>query len=331
MQTFQDIINHKTKPLGSLGKLEQLALQLATIQSSEKIAITLPQMLVFAGDHGIAAHNISIAPSAVTTLMVNNFLNGGAAINCFARTLGWQLKVIDCGILTDITHPSLIKSRLGQCTGDISKEPAMDKQQLDQAFSFCDDFIAQLARQGTNLLGFGEMGIGNTSPAAALCAALLKLPASQTVGAGTGINSSQLEAKLKLIECALARLTNLADLTPEQLLLELGGFEISHLVAAILAGFKHNMILLIDGFIVTAAALIAIKINPKCQENMIFAHCSMEQAHQKMLRSINAEPLLDLGLRLGEGTGAALALPLVLAAASFFNDMASFTDVGIEL
>ncbi|OUL56853.1 nicotinate-nucleotide--dimethylbenzimidazole phosphoribosyltransferase [Pseudoalteromonas ulvae] len=331
MSRYQSIIDQKTKPLGSLGQLESIALKIAHNQQADTLTLTAPHMLVFAGDHGISQHNISIAPSDVTALMMNNFLQGGAAINCFARTLGWQLQVIDCGTLTDIDHPQLIKNRLDHCCGDISIEPALTQSQWQQTEAFTEDYIKSLHQTGCNIVGFGEMGIGNTSPAAAIAASLLNRCAADTVGVGTGITDSQLAHKQQLVQQALDRFNNNNSHSPLDTLLHLGSFEIAHLVAAMLSAKHHKMLMIIDGFIVTAAAMLAIKINPDCQKWMIFAHCSKEQAHKAMLESLNELPLLDLGLRLGEGTGAALALPLIQSAVSFYNDMASFSDLGIEL
>lgn len=331
MSIYQTIIDQKTKPPGSLGQLEHIALKIAQNQQSNTLTISAPHMLIFAGDHGISQHNISIAPSDVTALMMTNFLQGGAAINCFARTLGWQLQVIDCGTLTDIDHSELVKNRLGPRCGDISIEPALSQTQWQQTIEFTEQYIASLRDTGCNLVGFGEMGIGNTSPAAAIAASLLNRSAAETVGAGTGINDAQLARKQQLVQQALDRYNKTHSCSPLDTLLHLGSFEIAHLVAAMLSAERHEMLMVIDGFIVTAAAMLAIKLNPECQRWMIFAHCSQEQAHKVMLASLNETPLLDLGLRLGEGTGAALALPLIQSAVSFYNDMASFSDLGIQL
>jgi len=327
-EQIQKKIDLKTKPIGALGQLESLAKQIALIQQTEKICINSPTMLIFAGDHGIAKHGISIAPSEVTTQMVQNFLHGGAAINCLSRTLGWHLNIIDCGILTKISHPNLINQRLGSCTKDFSHTDAMTPEQVEMGLKLSESLINRLHLQGCNTIGLGEMGIANTSSAAAICAVILQKPASQLVGKGTGINNEQLKLKSDLIQKALDR-TN--SLNPMDVLQSLGGFEIVQLVGAILSAAANKMLIIVDGFIVTSAAVIALKINPDIKEFLVFAHSSQEKAHKDVLKYLNVSALLDLNLRLGEGSGAALALPLLQSAVSFYNDMSSLSDLGIEI
>ena len=327
-EQIQNKIDLKTKPIGALGQLESLAKQIALVQQTDKISINKASMLIFAGDHGIAKHGISIAPSEVTTQMVQNFLHGGAAINCLSRTLGWHLNIIDCGILTKLSHPDLINQRLGNCTHDISTSPAMTLEQVETGIKYSENLINKLHSDGCNTIGLGEMGIGNTSAAAAICAAILQKPASELVGTGTGINDKQLILKSNLIQKALDRI-NSQDVI--EILQNLGGFEIVQLVGAILAAAENKMLIVIDGFIVTSAALVALKIKPNIKQFLVFAHCSQEQAHKKVLEYLNVTALLDLNLRLGEGSGAALALPLLQSSVSFYNDMASLSDLGIEI
>lgn len=326
---IQARIDQKTKPLGALGRLEEIACQLALIQQQEQITIRQPTLLIFAADHGIARHGISIAPSAVTRQMVLNFLAGGAAVNCFCQSSEMTLKVVDAGILEPIEDPRLIQQRLGNCSGDISIEPAMSSAQLQRALAYGRTIATQHIEAGCNLLAFGEMGIGNTSPAAALLAALTGLPLAACVGRGTGIDDEQLTRKKHLLTLALARVGTQQD--PLELLRELGGFEIAQITGAILAAAEQRVTLLIDGFIVTAAAMLAVRIAPACRDYMLFSHGSAENGHGMMLESLRARPLLDLGLRLGEGTGAALALPLLRAACAFYNDMASFSSAGVTV
>lgn len=328
--TIQNTINGKVKPLGSLGKIEQLAAQIASVQltsnSANKLAILNPTLLIFAGDHGIAKHNVSIAPSDVTTLMVNCFLNSKAAINSFIRDSDWQLNVVDCGIKTELPHHNqMINARLGNCCGDISEEPALSIGALEQAQSNAAHIIANL---DSNLIGFGEMGIGNTSPASALFAKLLKLDVSDVVGLGTGINDAQLNRKQTLIQKAISRVDSSE---PIEVLRQLGSFEIATMAFAMIEAFKHNKLIIVDGFIVTAAAAVALAIKPDIKGHLIFAHVSNEAAHKRILDILNVSPLLDLSLRLGEGTGAALCLGLIKAAVNFYNHMASFDDLGITL
>ncbi len=323
-------INQKTKPLGALGQLETLALQIALIQKTNKLVITRPLMLVFAGDHGIADEGVSIAPSAVTQQMVLNFLAGGAAINCFCRSNDLPLKVIDAGIKFEIIPPpaNLINQRIAAGTHNFSQQAAMTLAQAEQALQFGAQLAEREINNGSNLLAFGEMGIANSSSAAAILAALSNAPIANCVGLGTGINPEQLVKKITLVTKAVARIT---DKTPLNVIAEVGGFEIAQICGAMLATAKAGKMIVVDGFIVSAAALLAVQFNPKARDYMIFAHQSEEAGHQLMLSMLKAKPLLNLGLRLGEGTGAALVLPLIRAAISFYNDMATFESAGVTV
>ena len=333
-QMIQQKIDLKTKPLGALGLLESLALQIARVQGAtlpqDTLKIAHPTLLVFAGDHGIAAQGVSIAPSEVTRQMVQNFAHGGAAINVFCRQVGFKLEVIDCGILTPVEDvEGIINQRLGAGTEAIHLAPAMALNTVDKGFVMARDLIERHHQAGCNLIAFGEMGIGNTSAAAAIMAAMMQLNVADCVGRGTGINAETLARKLALIEQAL-QLHQHALTGPKAVLACLGGFEIVQMTGAILAAAERKMLVVIDGFIATAAALVAVNIAPNVRDYLIFAHQSDEQGHLRMLDFLQAKPLLALGLRLGEGTGAALALPLIQAAVNFYNQMASFSDAGIE-
>ena len=330
-QEIQAQIDGKTKPLGALGELEPLALQIAQVLGTTSPKIVHPKLLVFAGDHGIAASGVSIAPSEVTTQMVQNFLNGGAAINVFCAQSGFDMEVIDCGIAMPIDgNPSLINQRLGAGTKAFHRESAMTLGAVNQGFAMAFDRVTLHHDNGTNLIAFGEMGIGNTSSAAAIMAAILKLDVADCVGRGTGIDSATLARKQMLIEQALdLHREELAD--PYSVLAAVGGYEIVQMTGAMLAAAEHQMLILVDGFIATAAALVATTIAPAARDYMIFAHQSDERGHQLMLTHLQAKPLLKLSMRLGEGSGAALALPLVRAAAAFYNEMASLQDLSIEI
>lgn len=328
---IQHKIDNKTKPQGSLGQLEVIASQMALIQQSESISVSQPHLLVFAGDHGIARHGLSIAPSEVTTQMVMNFLAGGAAINCFCRTNNMALKVIDAGTKLEADdHPQLLKQRLGNGTADFSEQPAMSLATAQQGIEYGAALVADLHQRGCNLVGFGEMGIGNTSSAAAIMAALLKIPADECVGRGTGISDEQLQRKMALITQALNLHQSQLD-DPLQVLACLGGFEIAQITGGMLKAAELKMAVLVDGFITTAAAMVAAAMYPAANHYFIYCHCSEESGHQRMLQHLNANPLLDLGLRLGEGTGAALALPMLRSACEFYNQMASFGEAGVTV
>ncbi|TMX37413.1 nicotinate-nucleotide--dimethylbenzimidazole phosphoribosyltransferase [Vibrio sp. Hep-1b-8] len=327
-------INQKTKPLGALGQLETLAHQLALIQSNIKgdvvtdIKISQPTAVVFAGDHGIADEGVSIAPSAVTQQMVLNFLAGGAAINCFCRTNQVALKVVDCGILIPVDHDSdaFIVQRLGERTNNLARQATMTPEQAKKGIELGKQMVSKIIDSGSNLVMFGEMGIGNTSSAAAILSALSRLPVTQCVGRGTGITDQQWQKKVDLVSQGVNRCEGLEVI---DVLSEVGGFEIVQMVGGFLAAAESKTPVLVDGFIVSAAAYAASMLNPDCREIMIFAHQSHEAGHQYLLQQLDAQPLLDLSLRLGEGTGAVLAMPLLRAAAEFYNHMASFEQAGV--
>jgi len=342
---IQHIIDNKTKPPGSLGQLEAVAHQLALIQSQgkteaeEKIQLKQPTMLVFAGDHGIAAEGVSIAPSEVTQQMVMNFLSGGAAINCFCRVNDIELRVIDSGMLNPLENPAQFdlsdyyhQQRLGAGTSNFAAQAAMSPEQVSEGLALGGKIVHQCIDNGCDLMMFGEMGIGNTSSAAALLAAVTQQPVEACVGLGTGINSAQLDKKMALISQALERSAQVRSSGDMQAALsELGGFEIVQMVGGFIAANERNVPVLVDGFIVSVAALVAARIAPKFRETMIFAHRSEESGHRIALEALEAKPLLDLGLRLGEGTGAALAYPLLQAAVEFYNNMASFESAGVTV
>ncbi|MFZ3514866.1 nicotinate-nucleotide--dimethylbenzimidazole phosphoribosyltransferase [Vibrio harveyi] len=339
---IQARIDNKTKPLGALGLLEKVALELALIQSQDKpqavetIEIRKPTMLVFAGDHGIAEEGVSIAPSAVTQQMVANFLAGGAAINCFCDLNQIDFKVIDCGMLSPIdtlvpdfkNHPNLIEKRLGNGTANFAKQTAMSLEQVALGLEYGAKVAQQAILNGSNLLMFGEMGIGNTSSASALLTALSPLEVDHCVGYGTGITQEQLNRKIKLVAQGVNRCR---DLDTKGVLAQVGGFEIVQMVGAFLEAKRNKTPVLVDGFIVSVAAYVATLLDEETRDYMLFAHNSEENGHKFVLECLQAEPLLDLGLRLGEGTGAALALPLVKAAAQFYNNMASFESAGVTV
>ncbi len=335
-QRILDKINHKTKPLGALGQLESLALKLAKIQSNrsskfaEHLALFKPSLFVFAADHGIAQQGVSIAPSEVTQQMVLNFVNGGAAVNVFSRQFGWQFEVVDAGILVPISNDLAITTqRLGEGTSDFSIQQAMTNEQAIEGLELGKTLISKRISEGADLIAFGEMGIGNTSSAAAIMAAILSLPAEDCVGAGTGITKEQLSKKVLLVQRALD-LHQMTNTQPLEIMAKVGGFEIAQICGGILAAAKHKVPVVIDGFICSAAAMLAKLLETNSQDYMIFAHCSDEQGHKKMLEWFDEKPLLNLGMRLGEGSGAAIALPIIQAAMCFYNEMASFEQADVE-
>ena len=335
-QSIQHRIDQKTKPLGALGLLEKVAHQLALIQSQgqesavEYIELNKPSIIIFAGDHGIADEGVSIAPSAVTQQMVLNFLNGGAAINCFCAMNNIDITVVDTGIFLPVeSHsPMLISQRLGTRTNNFANEAAMSLETVERGIELGAELVSRTISNGTNIIMFGEMGIGNTSSASAILSALANRTAAECVGLGTGINNEQLARKVALVEHGVARCKGL---DPKSILAQVGGYEIVQMVGGFLGAYQNRTPVLVDGFIVSVAAYVATLIEPNCLDYMIFAHHSEESGHKILLDLLNAKPLLDLGLRLGEGTGAALAMPILQAAAEFYNNMASFESAGVTV
>ena len=329
---LQHKIDQKTKPLGALGLLEKTAKKIGLIQQSLTPEFMQPYMLVFAGDHGAAKAGVSAFPQDVTWQMVENFLSGGAAINVFARQNEMHLAIIDAGVAHDFgKRAGLINAKVALGTANYLEQPAMTAEQCAQAIARGAEISRNLASNGCNLVGFGEMGIGNTAAASLITHCLTGVALADCVGRGTGLDDAGLARKQALLETALHRYRSPGgNNEPLAVLAEFGGFEIAMMVGAMLGAAEAKMTLLIDGFIVSSAALTATKLFPALLDYCVFCHRSAEPGHQAQLQAMQSEPLLDLGLRLGEGTGAALAYPLVCAALGFLNEMASFESAGVS-
>jgi nicotinate-nucleotide--dimethylbenzimidazole phosphoribosyltransferase len=345
---LQHRLDTRTKPQGSLGKLETLAIRIGLTLQSEQPRFMQPRIMVFAGDHGIASAGVSAFPQEVTAQMVMNYLSGGAAINVLARQLGLALAVIDAGVASPLEPtPGLIDRSLGRGTRNYMHEPAMTAEQRDAAIATGRELAAAAIADGSNALLLGEMGIGNTASAAMLLHRVADLPLEDCVGRGTGLNDAGLSRKLQLLQTASARCPN--KLSPLEALAEFGGFELAMIVGAIVEAARHRCLVVVDGFAVSVAALIASLIeNPSnardgsaahAQDGLrptdalshcVFSHCSAEKAHRALLRHLGVEPLLDLELRLGEASGAALAWPLIDSSARLLSDMASFESAGVS-
>ncbi len=322
-------IDQKTKPPGSLGRLECLAVQLGRIQETEHPVLRAPTVLVFAGDHGLAAEGVSPYPQSVTAQMVHNFLAGGAAINVFARQQGLALRVIDAGVAEELPphpHLQLRKIRLG--TRNALHEPALTHEEVERCLAAGAAVIAELSLSGTNAVLFGEMGIANTSAAALLMSTLLDLPLAECVGRGTGHDDAGLERKRATLARVQARHRDARS--PSEALAAFGGCEIAMMAGAMIEAASRRMVIVNDGFIVTAALLVAAKLRPSVLDYVVFSHVSDEAGHQRLIEALEGQPLLALGLRLGEGTGAALAWPLLQAAVRFLNEMATFASAGVS-
>lgn len=322
---IQHIIDTKTKPLGSLGRIETLAAQIARVQRSLAPVMEDCTLTIVAADHGIAHAGVSAFPQVVTGQMVLNFLAGGAAANVFARTNGVALQVVDAGVAGDpIQHEGLISRRIAPGTANFLHQPAMTAAQAERALANG----AAIARAAPGqALAFGEMGIANTSTAAVLSHKLTGLPLADLVGRGTGIDDAALAAKLDILTKAAART---GALSPHQAMAEYGGFEINTIAGAMIETAASGRIVLVDGFIATSAALLAQCLDPSARAAMVFGHVSHEQGHRALLTHLQGQPLLSLDMRLGEGTGALLAWPLLRAAAAMMRDMASFEAAGVS-
>lgn len=323
---LRSAIDNKTKPLGSLGQLETLAFRLGLIQGTAAPEVRRPAIFVFAGDHGVVAEGVSAYPQDVTWQMVENFLAQGAAINVFARQSRCELFVVDAGVNHDFgMRTGLVDRKVAHGTRNFAAEPAMTLQECETAMRHGMELIA--AHEG-NVVGFGEMGIGNTTAASALMHKLTGIPVAECVGAGAGLNEEGIVRKRRVIEQAVARHAGVSE--PMDVLRTFGGCEIAMMTGAMLAAAERRMTLLIDGFIVTSALLAAIRLAPAVRDYCVFSHCSDERGHRRMLDHLDAHPLLRLDLRLGEGSGCALALPLVQAAAAFLREMATFESAQVS-
>lgn len=325
-------LDNKTKPPGSLGRLEDLAVQIGLILNSETPTLVEPQLVVFAGDHGLAARGVSAYPSEVTWQMVQNFLAGGAAVSVLARQHGLALTVVDCGVRHDFEpQPGLLVRKSGPGTADSSRGAAMTRAQCQQAIVNGQEIVKGLPG---NALLLGEMGIGNTSAASLLLARLAGLELADCVGAGTGLDPAGIERKCILLQQVLALHASVLD--PLEALAALGGFEIAAMVGAVLQAAAQRRVIVVDGFIASAAVLVARAVAPAVTQRCVFSHRSGERGHALMLAQLGpqrgepAQALLDLGLRLGEGSGAAMAWPLLMSACLVLREMASFESAGVS-
>lgn len=319
-------IDRKTKPVGSLGRLEGLMLRLGMILGTERPHLLDPQVMVFAADHGLAAHGVSAFPPDVTWQMVQNFLNGGAAISVLARQHGLTLSVVDAGVRhTFEPRPGLLIAKIAMGSRDMLEGPAMT---VDECATAVAAGKTLLQKRPGNALLLGEMGIGNTSSAALLLSRLCGHPLKDCVGRGTGLDDAQMRHKVDVLSRVLDKHPRATS--PLSALAALGGLEVAMMVGAVLQAALERRVIVVDGFITGAAVLVASRLQPAVLERCVFAHRSNEHGHRLMLDALQAEPLLDLGLRLGEGSGAALAWPLLESACRVLNDMASFDSAGVS-
>lgn len=318
-----------TKPAGSLGQLESVAVQLAGMQGQLKPTLDQLWIAIFAGDHGVVAEGVSAFPQEVTGQMLHNFVSGGAAISVLARQLGAQLEVVDLGTVTPTLNlPGVRHLNIGPGTANFLHGAAMTPAQGELALQAGRDSVLRAKAVGAQLFIGGEMGIGNTTAASALACALLDCPVTHLTGPGTGLNADGVSHKAQVIERALAlHAAQRGD--PLQTLFNFGGFEIAALVGGYLACAQEGVAVLVDGFICSVAALVAVGLNPACRAWLLFGHRGAEPGHRHVLETLQAQPLLDLGLRLGEGSGAAVAVPLLRLACDLHGQMATFAEAAV--
>ncbi|TDO01191.1 nicotinate-nucleotide--dimethylbenzimidazole phosphoribosyltransferase [Sunxiuqinia elliptica] len=327
-EAIQHKLDNKAKPVGSLGRLESLAKQVALIQNSLTPQLNNPVMLTVAADHGITAEGVSPCPVEITWQQVHNFLSGGGGIGLLSRVYGMDLHVVDAGVNYDFkAHPKLIDAKVAKGSRNFLKEPAMTDEECMQAFNNGRSIVASFHEKGSNIIGFGEMGIGNTTPASALMSIICKLPVNDCVGPGAGLDNEGVLNKCRVIEQAIEKHGISSSVL--QNLARFGGFEIATIAGGMFEAATRRMVILVDGFITTGGLLVAQELNRKVLDYCVFAHVSDEQGHQKMLAYMQADPLLSFGLRLGEGTGAALAYPMIKGAVAVLSEMTSFEEAQV--
>jgi nicotinate-nucleotide--dimethylbenzimidazole phosphoribosyltransferase len=335
-QQVRNKMDRKTKPPGSLGRLEQLAIRLAEIQQDLNPKLARKRICVYAGSHGVTAEGVSAYPTVVTSQMVFNFISGGAAINVLTRHAGIEVHVIDAGVDAVwpddlLKEPRFYNRKVRAGTRNFLQEPAMTRQECEAALEVGREQVRLAVADGIQIIGIGEMGIGNTSAASALIVALLNFTAEEAVGRGTGVNDEALVNKVRVISEAVRKHGERAGKPRGEYWLRcVGGYEIAAMTGTILEAASQRLPVVIDGFISTAAAAVAFEMQPEAREVCFFSHRSDEQAHGKTLAALAAEPLFDLGMRLGEGTGAALAMPVLEASAKILCEMATFDSAGIS-
>ncbi len=327
---IQAHLDDLTKPQGSLGRLEELALRYGLATGTTKPGPATCRIYCFAGDHGVAEEGVSAFPKEVTPQMVFNMLAGGAAVNVFSRHAGVDLKIVDMGVDTEFPEtPGLLSHKVARGTANLAKGPAMSLAQTTQALETGIALAALAASEGVTLLGTGEMGIANTTPATALFAAFLGLAPADITGRGTGVDDARLKHKIAVIERGLAvNKAALAD--PLATLAALGGFEIAGITGLVLGAAARKIPVVVDGFISTAGALAAVRLSPAAADYLFFSHLSEEAGHRIIMNTLGIKPILDLGMRLGEGTGAALAMTLINAALKMSTEMATFSSAKVS-
>ena len=323
---IQEKIDNLNKPKGSLGRLEELAMQICLIQQTLSPSLNHPCHLLLGGDHGIEREGVSVSPRDVTWQQMINFTRGGGGVNMFCRQHGFKLRIVDVGVDYDLSQvPGIIDCKIARGTKNFLYEPAMSEDEFNQAIQIGCDLVDDCIAEGCQVLSIGEMGIGNTSPSSIWMHLFGNIPLEECIGAGAGLDSPGIRHKYEVLSKAVERFTS----APCEILRYFGGFEMIAAIGAMLRASERHLIILIDGFIMTACAIAAIRLYPAAQDYMIFTHCGDESGHQKMLDIVEAKPLLHLGLRLGEGTGALCAYPIIDSAVRMINEMNNFANAKI--
>ena len=329
---IQEKIDNLNKPKGSLGRLEELAMQICLIQQTLEPSLAHPCHLLLGGDHGIEREGVSVSPREVTWQQMINFTHGGGGVNMFCRQHGFKLRIVDVGVDYDLSKvDGVIDRKVAHGTKNFLYEPAMSEEEFDRAIQIGSDLVDDCAAEGCRILCIGEMGIGNTSPSSIWMSIFGNIPLKDCIGAGAGLNDDGIRHQYEVLSKAVSRHQSyLSPLTSHLLPLRIfGGFEMIAAIGAMLRAAEQHLIILVDGFIMTACALAAIRLYPASQDYMIFTHCGDESGHKMMLDIINANPLLHLGLRLGEGTGALCAFPIIDSAVRMMNEMNNFDNAKI--
>ena len=323
---IQEKIDNLNKPKGSLGRLEELAMQICLIQQTLSPSLDHPCHLLLGGDHGIEREGVSVSPRDVTWQQMINFTRGGGGVNMFCRQHGFKLRIVDVGVDYDLSQVlGIIDCKIARGTKNFLYEPAMSEDEFNQAIQIGCDLVDDCTAEGCQVLSIGEMGIGNTSPSSIWMHLFGNIPLEECIGAGAGLDSPGIRHKYEVLSKAVERFTS----APCEVLRYFGGFEMIAAIGAMLRASERHLIILIDGFIMTACAIAAIRLYPAAQDYMIFTHCGDESGHQKMLDIVEAKPLLHLGLRLGEGTGALCAYPIIDSAVRMINEMNNFANAKI--
>jgi len=328
--SIQQKIDHLNKPKGSLGRLEELALQICLIQQSLSPTLHHPSHLLLGGDHGIEREGVSVSPREVTWQQMINFTRGGGGVNMFCRQHGFDLRIVDTGVDYDLSGvEGIIDRKIARGTRNFLHEPAMSEEQFDRAIQLGCDLVDDCAAQGCQILGIGEMGIANTSPSSIWMSLFGDIPLDECIGAGAGLDNAGILHKRDVLARALNHYHETMPHTTHNAIRYFGGFEMVTAIGAMLRGAEKHLVVLVDGFIMSACAIAAIRLYPAVQDYMIFTHCGDESGHRRMLDIVGARPLLNLGLRLGEGTGALCAFPIIDSSVRMINEMNNFDTAHI--